>query len=78
MINNVITRMFEGRFIRKWGNDVVESVMVERINRMISAKNVKAFSLNDTQAAFNVIAVGYVCSVMVFVSEIMKNKFRLQ
>ena len=70
--------MLEGGFIRKWDNDVVGSVMVEQINRMISTKKVKAFSLNDTQAAFNVIAVGYVCSVMVFVSEIMKNKFRLQ
>ncbi|KAJ3647486.1 hypothetical protein Zmor_019363 [Zophobas morio] len=78
MFNNVITSMFEGGFIKKWDNDVVESIMVERINRMISAKKFKAFSLDDIQAAFYITGVGYVCSVVAFVGEIMKNKFREQ
>ncbi|XP_063907904.1 uncharacterized protein LOC135126046 [Zophobas morio] len=75
IFNEIIVRMFEGGFILKWDSDVVDSLMIERINQTNVEEEFKAFRLEDMQVAFYVVAIGYVSSVAAFLAEILKSKF---
>ncbi|KAJ3647490.1 hypothetical protein Zmor_019367 [Zophobas morio] len=75
IFNEIIVRMFEGGFILKWDNDVVDSLMIERINETSVEEEFKPFRLEDVQVAFYVVSVGYVCSMAAFLGEILKSKF---
>lgn len=78
IFNQVITRMFEGGFMNKWDNDIADTIVLERFRQMISSKDVQAFTLNDMEFAFTVTGIGYFCSIVIFVWEVVWNLFILR
>lgn len=75
VFNNVITKLIESGLTRKWMDDVINSMIIEnwiRLNR--NKSKTRAFTLYDLQVAFYVIILGYVGSILVFISEILHKK----
>nr|XP_015836758.1 PREDICTED: uncharacterized protein LOC103313533 [Tribolium castaneum] len=75
VFNAVLGKLFESGLTRKWNNDVVDSLIAEKMIS-VNRKRVrtKSFSLYDAQGAFFVILVGYACSVFVFLCEIVLKR----
>lgn len=72
-MNFIISALIESGLISKWEADEVrENHSPERLNRTRSERsNLYAYSMNDLQTAFFVLASGLSCGVIVFISEII-------
>jgi hypothetical protein len=53
----------------KWYNDVVDSMFIESVMKMLNHQEFKSFSLADIQTAFYVIGCGYIASTILFLCE---------
>jgi hypothetical protein len=67
--NKIIRRVFEGGLTSKWYNDVVDSMFIESVMKMLNHQEFKSFSLADIQTAFYVIGCGYIASTILFLCE---------
>ncbi|RZC37862.1 hypothetical protein BDFB_004727 [Asbolus verrucosus] len=75
VFNNVIMRLHESGLTSKWYDDVVDSMIAEKmISLSKSQKDVKSFSLYDVQSAFYLIVLGDFCSVIVFFGELLLKR----
>ncbi|KAJ3647491.1 hypothetical protein Zmor_019367 [Zophobas morio] len=73
IFNRVIRKLIEGGLISKWYDDVVESLIIEHSSQTIKDQPFKPFAVEDVQAAFYVIVVGYGTSAFIFFCEILLN-----
>jgi hypothetical protein len=73
IFNNIILKLCEGGFIRKWLHDLFGSIIAENMIRRSKKHHtsVKSFSLHDIESAFHILILGNICAVLVFVGEIM-------
>ncbi|KAJ3647500.1 hypothetical protein Zmor_019374 [Zophobas morio] len=76
VFNNAISKMVEAGLIDKWMRDMFESTATEKMFILNQNKQgVKGFSLYDVQVAFYVILLGYVGSVVVFLFEMLSDRW---
>jgi hypothetical protein len=76
VFDNVITKSVESGLIIKWNNDIIDSLTIEKmINMNRNRTSLKSFSIYDVQSAFYIIILGYICSLLLFLCEVLyKNK----
>ncbi|KAJ3647493.1 hypothetical protein Zmor_019368 [Zophobas morio] len=73
--NGVISKLFEGGLTSKWYDDIVDSMITEKIIQVSRKKQmVNALSLFDTQGAFYFMIVGCGCSIVVFLCEVLSKR----
>jgi hypothetical protein len=72
VFDNLIIRLYESGLTMKWYRDVFDSIVIEKmISISKKRKSVQSFSLYDTESAFYTIILGYVCSLVVLLGEIL-------
>jgi hypothetical protein len=72
VFDNLIIRLYESGLTTKWYRDVFDSIVIEKmISISKKRKSVQSFSLYDTESAFYTIILGYVCSLVVLLGEIL-------
>jgi hypothetical protein len=73
IFNNIILKLCEGGFIRKWLNELFGCIIAEKMIRRSKKHHtsVKSFSLHDIESAFHILILGNICAVLVFLGEIM-------
>jgi hypothetical protein len=72
VFDNLIIRLYESGLTTKWYRDVFDSIVIEKmISISKKRKSVQFFSLHDTESAFYIIILGYVCSLVVLLGEIV-------
>jgi hypothetical protein len=75
IFNEIITKLFESGLTSKWYNDVFDSMVTEKlINLNKNREKTQSISLYDAQSAFHLILVGHICSILVFLGEILSKK----